>query len=286
MFDFVDCLITFCFCSKFQLSNSNGNLNHIETAYSHQTSRRRGPIQYLCNKLRCLRHRHDDDLDIGFRDPQITITREEGETASDLSTGKPAKKSLSCLVCECCFEPSSRASYWWSFIVCLAVIYNYWVIIFRYTFDEITLETCFVWFMCDYTMDLIYLLDIFKGLRTAYLDQGVVVRDVTKMGLHYRNTMVFYADWLCLLPLDLIYLSVGFKSLLRSARLIKIYKVWTFLDTTERHTNFPNLIRTLSMVHYLLIIFHWNASLFFTIMKQSAAFHNDDFDITTSTGKC
>lgn len=134
-------------------------------------------------------------------------------------------------------------------------------------------------------MDLIYLLDICKGFRTAYLEEGVLQTNTIKMRVHYMNSMLFYIDCLCLLPLDFLYLSIGFKSLLRCFRLIKIYKIWKFLDTTERHTNYPNLVRTASMLHYLIMIFHWNASLFFTVMDNSSAFKNDDFDKDTASGK-
>ena len=79
------------------------------------------------------------------------------------------------------------------------------------------------------------------------------------------NCTIFYIDCLCLLPLDFLYLSIGFNSILRCFRLIKIYRFWAFLDRTERHTNYPNVFRTLSLVHYILVIFHWNACLFHII---------------------
>jgi hypothetical protein len=40
--------------------------------------------------------------------------------------------------------------------------------------------------------------------------------------------------------------------MLRVCRLVKIYRFWEFLDRTERHTNYPNLFRLVSLVHYLL----------------------------------
>lgn len=218
----------------------------------------------------------------------MTITREDGDDISCDSHQKADKKrqlTNICGSCICWFEPSSRASYWWSFIVCLAVLYNYWVIIFRYAFYEIKKDTALTWLVLDYTMDFLYVLDIFKGLRTAYLEEGVLQTDTVKMRVHYKNTMTFYFDCLCLLPLDFIYLSIGYNSLLRGARLMKIYKLWTFLDTTERHTNFPNLVRTISMVHYLFIIFHWNASLFYIIMQDSSAFNNDNFNKDAASGE-
>jgi hypothetical protein len=75
------------------------------------------------------------------------------------------------------------------------------------------------------------------------------------------NTTRFYVDLLCLIPLDILYLSIGYNSMLRCFRLVKIYRFWAFLDRLERHTNFPNLFRTIVMLHYLFAIFHWNACL-------------------------
>lgn len=82
------------------------------------------------------------------------------------------------------------------------------------------------------------------------------------------NSTTFYVDLLCLLPLDFLYLSIGFKSILRSFRIVKIYRFWAFLDRTERHTNYPNVFRGVSLIHYLMVIFHWNACLCHIISKN------------------
>lgn len=104
--------------------------------------------------------------------------------------------------------------------------------------------------------------------RTGYLEDGVLQTDSTKLRHHYMNSTTFYIDCLCLLPLDFLYLSVGFNSILRSFRLVKIYRFWAFMDRTERHTNYPNLFRSSSLIHYLLVIFHWNGCLFHIILKN------------------
>lgn len=94
---------------------------------------------------------------------------------------------------------------------------------------------------------------------------GVLQTDSTKLRQHYLNSTMFYIDCLCLLPLDFLYLSLGFKSILRIFRLVKVYQFWAFMDRSERHTNYPNLLRFISLVHYLLLAFHWNACLFHLI---------------------
>lgn len=100
-----------------------------------------------------------------------------------------------------------------------------------------------VWFTLDYTADFLYLLDILVHFRTGYLEDGVLQTDSTKLRHHYMNSTTFYIDCLCLLPLDFLYLSISFNSILRCFRLVKIYRFWAFMDRTERHTNYPNLFR-------------------------------------------
>jgi len=41
------------------------------------------------------------------------------------------------------------------------------------------------------------------------------------------------------------------------------------MDRTERHTNYPNLFRSTSLIHYLLVIFHWNGCLYHIVYKNN-----------------
>lgn len=167
------------------------------------------------------------------------------------------------------FDPAGRLCYYWSMVVSLAFLYNFWVIIYRFAFQEINGETLLVWFCLDYFSDFLYLIDILFHFRTGYLEDGVLQTDSTKLRQHYMNSTTFYIDCLCLLPLDFLYLSIGFNSILRSFRLVKIYRFWAFMDRTERHTNYPNLFRSTSLIHYLLVIFHWNGCLYHIIYKNN-----------------
>ena len=166
------------------------------------------------------------------------------------------------------FDPSGRLAYWWSSIVSIAFLYNFWVIIYRFAFQEIDSDNIAVWLALDYTADFLYILDIIFHFRTGYLEDGVLQTDSIKLRIHYMNTTLFYIDCLCLLPLDFLYLSIGFCSILRCFRLVKVYRFWAFLDRTERHTNYPNLMRTLMLMHYLFALFHWNACLFYIVASK------------------
>lgn len=159
------------------------------------------------------------------------------------------------------FDPSGRLCYYWSMVVSVAFLYNFWVIIYRFSFSEINGSSIFMWFALDYLADFLYVLDILFHFRTGFLEEGVLQTDSEKLRAHYMNSTMFYIDALCLLPLDFLYLSIGFNSILRCFRLVKIYRFWAFLDRTERHTNYPNVFRAVNLTHYVLVIFHWNACL-------------------------
>ncbi|XP_050525308.1 cyclic nucleotide-gated cation channel alpha-3 [Daktulosphaira vitifoliae] len=167
------------------------------------------------------------------------------------------------------FDPAGQLCYYWNMVVSLAFLYNFWVIIYRFAFCEINRNTIVVWFCLDYLCDLLYVIDILFHFRTGYLEDGVLQTDAVKLRNHYMNSTTFYIDCLCLLPLDFLYLSIGFNSILRSFRIVKIYRFWAFMDRTERHTNYPNLIRSGSLIHYLLVIFHWNGCLYHIIYKNN-----------------
>lgn len=166
-------------------------------------------------------------------------------------------------------DPSGSLYYHWSMVVSFAFLYNFWSLSYRFAFREIDYDTVALWFTLDYTADIIYVLDVVVNFRTGYLEDGVLQRNLDKIGQHYRDCTLFYLDCLCLLPLDILYLSFGFNSILRCTRLVKIYKFWSYVDRTERHTNYPNVFRTFTLVHYILVIFHWNACLFHMISKNS-----------------
>ncbi|VVC28560.1 Hypothetical protein CINCED_3A025568 [Cinara cedri] len=167
------------------------------------------------------------------------------------------------------FDPAGQLCYYWNMVVSMAFLYNFWVIIYRFAFSEINRSTIVVWFCLDYLCDLLYVIDILFHFRTGYLEDGVLQTDAVKLRNHYMNSTTFYIDCLCLLPLDFLYLSIGFNSILRSFRIVKIYRFWAFMDRTERHTNYPNLIRSGSLIHYLLVIFHWNGCLYHIIYKNN-----------------
>ncbi|CAH8436843.1 unnamed protein product [Schistosoma turkestanicum] len=170
------------------------------------------------------------------------------------------------------FNPSGRIVHSWCGVISIVFMYHLWVIIYRFSFNEINQQTVIFWLTLDYFADLLYLIDMTISLRTGFLEDGVMQFDGMKMRSHYLNSSRFYIDCLSLLPLDFLYLSIGFKSILRIFRLCKVYKFWQFMDRAERHTNYPNLMRSTKLLLYYLTFLHWNACIFQLINSTDSLF--------------
>ncbi|VDL91109.1 unnamed protein product [Schistocephalus solidus] len=162
----------------------------------------------------------------------------------------------------------------WSGWISLVSLYNVWIIIYRYAFDELHASTIKIWFTLDYTADVFYILDILLGLRTPFLQDGILQREPHKTRKHYMNSTRFYIDCLCLLPLDFLYLSIGLNSLVRIFRTVKVYRIWDFVYRAERIVRRSSLLHISKWVLFNLIFIHWNACLYRCIMN-SIGLQND-----------
>ncbi|KAG5442468.1 Cyclic nucleotide-gated cation channel alpha-3 [Clonorchis sinensis] len=160
------------------------------------------------------------------------------------------------------FSPSGKGLHAWFGIISLVVTYHLWVIVYRYAFAEINPTNYWLWFLLDYSADLLYLLDMSISLRTGYYEDGVLQFNSKRMRIHYLNSTQFYIDCLSLLPLDFLYPSLGYNSMFRIFRLCKLYKFWQFVDRTERHASRPNLVRSIKLFFYYITILHWNACIY------------------------
>jgi len=74
-------------------------------------------------------------------------------------------------------DPSSTAYYRWLGVISVAVLYNLLVIIARSVFWQLRDQGVVVWFVLDYTSDLVYLIDMFVQLRTGLTHHARVCGD-------------------------------------------------------------------------------------------------------------
>ncbi|XP_048087916.1 cyclic nucleotide gated channel subunit alpha 2a isoform X2 [Alosa alosa] len=173
--------------------------------------------------------------------------------------------------------PADDLYYRWVFVIAAAVLYNWCLLVVRACFDQLQTNNFILWLVMDYVSDAIYILDVCVRLRTGFLEQGLLVKDLTKLRDRYVRTMQFKLDVVSILPTDLAYIALGIHTpLLRFNRLARFSRMFEFFDRTETRTNYPNMFRICNLVLYILVIIHWNACIYFAISK-SLGFGSDQW---------
>lgn len=163
-------------------------------------------------------------------------------------------------------DPSQSYYYRWLFVISIAVLYNIIFIIARATFVEMQLNYVTLWFTLDCCSDFLYILDMVVSAKTGYLEEGLLVRDFTKLRKNYLKSTTFKTDILSILPTDIFYVIVGIRMPeLRFNRILRVNRLLEFFDRTATRTSFTNMVRILNLILYILIIIHWNACIYFAV---------------------
>lgn len=164
-------------------------------------------------------------------------------------------------------EPYSNVIYYWLYIVNLAITYNSWIIFLRIAFVNAQTQFLTFWFLFDYIADFIYILDIVISCRTSFLENGIYVDDLKRMARAYLRSYQFVLDVASIIPLDLLYFLIGTTPILRLPRMLKYYKTVDSQKIILALTTYPNVQRTVTFLHLMLIMIHWNACGYFIISK-------------------
>ncbi|XP_052006171.1 cyclic nucleotide gated channel subunit alpha 2a [Xyrauchen texanus] len=204
-----------------------------------------------------------------FRGPElqiapsrISISRTD---AQDGHNSTKTKKKSDVFI----MAPADDMYYRWLFVIATAVLYNWCFVVARACFDELQTRNFILWLVLDYISDVIYILDTCVRLRTAFLEQGLLVKDLTRLRESYFHMLQFKLDLLSILPTDLAYFAIGIHvPELRFNRLLRFSRLFEFFDRTETRTNYPNMFRICNLVLYILVIIHWNACIYFAISKS------------------
>ncbi|KAG8437294.1 hypothetical protein GDO86_008122 [Hymenochirus boettgeri] len=152
----------------------------------------------------------------------------------------------------------------WLFFVVLAWNWNCWLIPVRWAFPYQTPSNIHYWLLMDYLCDLIYLLDILVfQVRLQFVKGGDIITDKKEMQRNYIKSDRFKMDVICLLPLDLLYLKVGVKSLLRLPRILKYMAFFEFNSRLEAILSKAYIYRVIRTTAYLLYCLHMNACLYY-----------------------
>ncbi|XP_014852332.1 PREDICTED: cyclic nucleotide-gated olfactory channel-like [Poecilia mexicana] len=204
-----------------------------------------------------------------FRGPELRTAPSRNSITQPDANGNNAKgilrKRWELLV----VSPSDDAYYRWLFVIAIAVLYNWLLVIARACFDKLQVSIYICWLVLDYISDTVYILDSFVRLRTGFLEQGLLVKDHAKLRDSYVRTLQFKLDVVSILPTDLVYIYTGIHTpQLRFNRLLRFPRMFEFFDRTETRTNYPNIFRICNLVLYILVIIHWNACIYYAISKS------------------
>ncbi|XP_076365887.1 cyclic nucleotide-gated channel alpha-3-like isoform X1 [Tachypleus tridentatus] len=218
------------------------------------------------------------------RNRRVTIL-EEFE-AGNIESNQEEKRGTNCWKWNHTFtiDPSGNFYYRWLFIISFAVLYNTLFIISRSVFWELQNYAPILWYVVDYLCDVIYIIDMMIQARTGYLEQGLLVRDSTKLFLNYVKSRYFKIDFASLLPTDILYMifktscyiKIPCSIIVRLNRILKIYRIFELFDRSETRTSFPYAFRIGKLLFYILVIIHWNACLFFSV-SYLIGFGNDSW---------
>uniref|UniRef100_A0A3B4Z9X5 Cyclic nucleotide-gated cation channel alpha-4-like n=1 Tax=Stegastes partitus TaxID=144197 RepID=A0A3B4Z9X5_9TELE len=148
----------------------------------------------------------------------------------------------------------------------LPIVYNWVIIILRTCFTAIALNYLPVWLTLDYLSDLMYITDMIITLHTGYLDQGILIKDLTQLRKRYLHSKHFLRDLASLLPTDFLYFAFGIETpLVRINRLLRLPRLNEALDRMETRTSYPNTFRISKLMIYIFVLIHWNACLYFAL---------------------
>ncbi|XP_032432961.1 cyclic nucleotide gated channel subunit alpha 2b [Xiphophorus hellerii] len=204
-----------------------------------------------------------------FRGPELRIAPSRNSITQPDANGNNAKGILRKRWELFVVSPSDDAYYRWLFVIAIAVLYNWFLVIARACFDKLQVSIYICWLVLDYISDAVYILDSFVRLRTGFLEQGLLVKDHTKLRDSYIRTLQFKLDVVSILPTDLVYIYTGIHTpQLRFNRLLRFPRMFEFFDRTETRTNYPNIFRICNLVLYILVIIHWNACIYYAISKS------------------
>ncbi|MED6271654.1 hypothetical protein CHARACLAT_022433 [Characodon lateralis] len=152
----------------------------------------------------------------------------------------------------------------WLSVVTAAINYNIWFVTARMCFPYHSETSIPIWFIMDILADIIYLLDaILFQPRKQFVKGGDIIKTRVLTTKHYRESERLLADVVSLLPLDLLYLQFGFKSVFRLNRLLKIDTFFEFSDRLESILAKAYIWRVIRTIGYLLFMLHLNACFYY-----------------------
>ncbi|XP_048840678.1 cyclic nucleotide-gated cation channel-like isoform X3 [Brienomyrus brachyistius] len=153
-----------------------------------------------------------------FRGPEIRTAPSRNSQTNDAHSKWNILSKIGTFV----VAPTDDVYYYWLFVIASAVLYNWVLLVARACFDALQTDCYVLWLVLDYLSDVVYILDTCVRLRTGFLEQGLLVKDLSKLSKSYVNTLHFKLDVMSILPTDLAYIATGIHTpQLRFNRLLR-----------------------------------------------------------------
>ncbi|CAG9534591.1 unnamed protein product [Cercopithifilaria johnstoni] len=206
------------------------------------------------------------------------VTKSSSVMASETSTTLPSKQPTTEGICgkwhylrtKWVLDTNDEFYYYWLCAVSFAFAYNLIVVIARSVFKDLASGYYWIaWLIIDFVMDIIYVLDMFVHSRTGFLEQGLLVRDISRITKLYLKSLQFKLDIISVLPFDLILSLIFRRSFpnMRFNRIIRYPRFSDFVDRTETRSSMPNAFRIFCVIANIVVIIHWNACIYFFISE-------------------
>uniref|UniRef100_A0A1I7TQG1 Fe2OG dioxygenase domain-containing protein n=1 Tax=Caenorhabditis tropicalis TaxID=1561998 RepID=A0A1I7TQG1_9PELO len=165
--------------------------------------------------------------------------------------------------------------YYWTGIISIGTIWNMFAMVI-FIFDDVHDGYFKQWLYVNLFFDFLFFLDCVVGARMTFDLEGNEVKETTKMFKNYRGSNRFKLDALCLFPIDAFLILDSHKSMLRLVRVFKAYRLYEFIQLTQRRTNFPHFMKILFLLLSCLTLFHWNACIYFRFSLAEGLTEDDE----------
>ncbi|KAM7066719.1 cyclic nucleotide-gated channel alpha-4 [Acridotheres tristis] len=167
-------------------------------------------------------------------------------------------------------DPAGDWHYRWISLMVLPILYNWVVLILRCCFPEVQEAHTELWKALDGLSDALYLLDIAVHCHTGFLEDGILVRDLSRTRQRYLGSWTFPWDVMAVLPTELLCLLPGVPRVpgvpaARANRCLRLPRLFEAFDRCETRTGWPNVFRVAKLMLYLLLGIHWHGCLYFAL---------------------
>ncbi|XP_048149535.1 cyclic nucleotide-gated cation channel alpha-4 [Corvus hawaiiensis] len=167
-------------------------------------------------------------------------------------------------------DPAGDWHYRWISLMVLPILYNWVILILRCCFPEVQEAHVGLWQALDGLSDALYLLDMAVHLHTGFLEDGILVQDVSRTRRRYLGSWTFPWDVMAVLPTELLCLLPGVPRVpgvpaARANRCLRLLRLFEAFDRCETRTGWPNVFRVAKLMLYLLLGIHWHGCLYFAL---------------------